>query len=382
MEGNCKDLMERGKRGRFLRLLGAVSCAVWMLLGGSAVTASGIDNWDMQCVAENSNINTQVLSMALDDNGNPGIVYASTAGVMFTYLDGGTWKCETVEAVSIGRGIAMGWDGNTWVVAYGNGDLKFAKRDPDTKSWSVQTVEKNNVYDNSKGLGVYTSNGKYRIGISYKKAGLCYAEYDGSSWTKTSIEKNAVATYNALDFDSAGQPAIAYSDQQNNYGQFLKYAKRSAGKWSTSTVASGTDKKYGVQIDIELDSNDHPYIVDDSGLYSNTGGGWTSEQVAGYAYHTSLALDESGGTVVPYVAYKNENSVRFVSTRINGEWVAETYEQKDPIGLGSWLKFFYKEDANNNIVEKKLDLGYPHQKGVVRSVFFAERDLLNPSTWG
>ena len=390
MTVGCKGVGKRNGGRLFFKVGGAVACVLCMLLSTSAVTASGGANWTMQRVAQNPTI-VSGFSSALDNNGNPGIAYASTAGIMFTYPESGTWKCETVDSGVHGGGIDLTWDGNTWIMAYGDssrfenhGLLKFAKRDPTTGAWSIQTVEPDNIFMRTKGIAAYNANGKYLIGISYRNNnGLRYAEYNGNTWTKTTIEKNAVAAYNAVDFDSTGQPAIAYGNQ-DKAGNHLKYAKRSSGTWSLSNIAAGSDK-YGLGVDLEISSNDCPYVLDRTGLYYNVGNGWVHEQVASSLYLLSLALDETSGTVIPYVSYYGqENEYVKVSTKVNGAWVTETLDGiiESHLGLGTCLQFFCKKDANNNIVTKKLDLSYQHLHLGTTAVFFAERDLLNPSTWG
>lgn len=395
MMSRCKGVGERNGKRLFFKVGGAVACVLCMLLSGSSVMAAGEENWTVKRPMEGCYSYSPLYpygSIAMDGNGNPGVAYHSSNGVKFAFMTDGSWNNQTVDSNVADGGIGLAWDGSTWVMAYGGlkgqsyGQLKYAKRDPTTGSWSIQTLENANVYTTVKGIAAFNANGKYRIGISYQyNNDLRYAEYDGSAWTKTTIQKNVAAIYNSVDFDSSGEPAMAYSNMKPK-DNYLQYAKRAAGKWTITTVASGA-KHYGIYVDLDLSSNNNPYIVCADGyLFSNTGSGWTSEQVDANANWTSIALDESGGTVVPYISYADKSRLIQVAKKVNGAWTAECADADVGTALLSALQIFWEKDASNNIITKKLGLGY----GVIldldgapnRGYAYAERNLLDPSTWG
>jgi len=353
--------------------------------------------WDVYGPME-TGTGTTYKAMALDDSGNPAVAY-ELGGLRFAYRTTTGWKMETVDS-SGGGGMSMAWDGDTWVIAYGPGGLKFAKRNGEN-SWSITMLERNNVGYDCKDIATYKSGSTYKIGISYRtQNGLKYAEYKGSAWTKTTVDSAAACRYSAIKFDSAGQPAIAYCDYTGTNGNMLdiqKYAKRSSsGTWSVETVATGV-VGYGVLCDLDLAKDNTPYIAC-SGYRSGggwsfhffttkAGGGWTCMDVGDpYGSDPSIAVDDSGGTNIPYVGYTDpgKNNV-YVSkgTLTNDVW-SFTPEIVDPgmeTNFNTILEF-YTDDTD-------FKLGYCYGAGAgvspaprATGITYSERDLANPGTWG
>ena len=330
-------------------------------------------------------------SMAFDSDGNPAVAYNTSTSLKFAYLKSdGTWATETVDSVAP-YGLDLAWDGSTWVLAYGSGALKFAKR-TGQNAWSVTTLESKNVGSSTKSIAVFNKDNKYRIGISYNKdrSGLMYAEYDGSSWTKTLVDSNVNPAYCSLCFDSSGQPAIAYSS--STYDFILKYARRASGTWTIKTVGTGVG--YGVNADLKLDSNDKPYILCSYHVFSfftpNAQGGWDVEsQTLGHNSGGSLALDETGGTVKPYIScdvYLNIGAMRtehcvMVATKMDGKWQYELVDPEMNTYSHTTLQFYYSNDGTTTT--KKLGMAYcAWGNARAAGITYAERDLLNPSAWG
>lgn len=318
-------------------------------------------------------------SVAFDGSGKIAMAYVASSAVKFARIVNGAWTTETVDSVdSYGMGLA--WDGSTWVVAYGNGPLKFAKRNPETGAWSTQTLESRGVVG-TKGIDVYKSGSSVKIGISYGNNALMYAEYDGTSWTKTTVDKTADARYNSLAFDSSGEPAIAYSISSDSG---LKYAKRSSGTWSVQTVASYFYNS-GWQADIALDSNDRPYITcSHHWVYlfiKNDAGGWNVEVPTPEkeAYSAALTLVESGGTVTPYIVFSEvwyNNMI--VTAKIDGKWTAETVELDSEVYVQADVSYYSGADG-----AMKLGVCYDAARGAgTDGITCAVRDLKNPSSWG
>ncbi len=361
-----KAIDEAGNTGPVSNLpKGATAEPYWAL---EAPIESGSD-WDRS-------------SLAFDGSGNPAVAYVNSNALKFAYRKSdGTWAVETVDS-SYPRGMALAWDGSTWVLAYGYGPLKFAKRDPSAGTWSTSTIESKGVSGNTKGIAVYSSGSTYRIGISYSKTSLKYAEYDGSSWSTTTVDRNADGSFTSLAFDSSGQPVIAYSDAPMD--GILKYAKRSSGTWSTQTIASG-QTAYGYTVDLELDSNDKPYIVCAwHQLYlftQNAAGGWDVENAVPEltAMPANLAIVESGGTLIPYVCYSDPYNDNFMATaKINGEWKPEIVEVGVDGALTCELQLYQSGDGNT----KKLGVCYDADRLTgTDGISYAERDLLGAS-WG
>jgi hypothetical protein len=317
--------------------------------------------------------------VAFDDSGNPAVIYVASSTVKFAHIVSGSWTTETIDSVD-SNGMSLAWDGSTWVAAYGNGLLKFAKRNPTTGAWSTQTVEARNVYC-TKSIAVYSSGSTYRIGISYNKNSLMYAEYGGSSWTKTIVDRQSDATYTSLAFDSTGQPAIAYSVSSDSG---LKYAKRSSGTWATQTVAA-YGYNSGWQADIDLDSSDRPYITcSHHWVYlfvKNDAGGWDVDVASPEkeAWSAALTLVESDGTVIPYIVYSETYTDNMmVTARIDGKWTAEILELDAEVVVQADIRYYTDGDGT-----MKLGVSYDADRGTgTDGITYAERDLNNPSTWG
>ena len=342
-------------------------------------------------------VGTTYKAMAYDSDGNPGIALDMGSSLQFTHRTSSGWSTpETVTNEGPG-GMSMAYDGSTWVIAYGPGSLKCAKRASDG-TWSTTMIERNNVGYDAKGIAV--SNGV--IGISYRKGGLMYAEYKGGVWTKYLVDRGAACRYSAIEFDSSGQPAIAYCHYTGDNGNMLdiqKYATRSSdGTWTIETVASGVIG-YGVLCDLEVDGTT-PYIV--SSGYQSGGSGWsfhfftldaqgdwaTTDVGTSAGSETSIAVDYTTDT--PYIAYTDltDRSIYVSKGALSdGDW-SFTREMVDPgmeANFNTILEFYYHTDGTTTT--QKLGHCYGAYAGVspaprTSGITFAERDLTNPSAWG
>jgi len=372
-------------------------------MGGLSSLVSGTTSkpkWDIDGPIQSGSV---YQGFALDGNGNPALAYKGSSGLEWAvHSSDGSWSKETVDSGSPTY-TSLAWDGGTWVISYTvpgklNDALKFARR-TGANSWSKTTLETTKIAYNVHDIAAFNDGSSYRVGISYCKGGLIYAEYDGSSWTKTTVD-TAAARYSAIEFDSSGQPHIAYCDLTGTNGNQVdvqKYAKRSSsGSWSTETVATGV-VGFGIFPDLDL-AGDVPYIVSSfNGVHFYTpksGGGWTRVDWGSAEAFAAIAVDDSGSTAVPYVAYPNSVPVGInvaKGEQTSGVWTF-TSECAD-IGMINLnycpcnIEFYYH---SGDTTVKRLDIGYsafyptpnevprPRENGPT----LAERDLLDPSTWG
>ncbi|MCK5413742.1 MAG: S8 family serine peptidase, partial [Thermoplasmata archaeon] len=294
--------------------------------------------WDVQDVVTTEG-NIYYHSMALDDSGNAAFVYSKEQITNFVHYSGGSWVTETIESGrGTGGGVDLTWDGSTWWVVMGGNACRVAER-TGTDSWSITTVEPRKVGFDWKTIESYGQI----IGVSYraggKNGGVKYAEYDGSSWTIEQVEAGAAARYNDLEYDSDGNPGIAYSDViDDNWLRVLSYAHKSSGTWTVQTVLSGTIG-FGVQVDLEFDAYDNPHMVccGDELMYAYwDGSAWQDDAVDSYTYSGEPSLAMVSGT--PYVSYIGEYGIN-VAKLVDTTWVTEALETERGSGFRTCLEY-------------------------------------------
>lgn len=73
------------------------------------------------------------------------------------------------------------------------------------------------------------------------------ARLAGATWAKQVVDAGVAARYNALAFDPAGNPAIAYSDDPDGDGSLsaLKFAHWNGASWDIQFIETGA-RGYGV----------------------------------------------------------------------------------------------------------------------------------------
>ena len=228
---------------------------------------------------------TDVLDMAIDPVDQPWIAHARincftgcTGMLRLSHRVGTTWFTEDVEPVNSRPSIEVGSDGRVHL-CYGSssGSLKHATRDTagqwtseviGTSSGGVMRLDAANEphvvwlgvapyclwYSyRVNGLwqataidsgGNYTlpsltlaPSGEARIAFgvhSWPRAGLWYAEQNGTSWEKSLVSGGInAATSPSIAVDPAGDPIIPYNDQTD---LDLLCASRKHGIWTIDTV--------------------------------------------------------------------------------------------------------------------------------------------------
>ena len=197
-----------------------------------------------------------------------------------------------------------------------------------------------------------------------------YATYDGSSWSKETVDKGAGARYNALAYDGNDKPGIAYSD--NNYGgdnmlDSMMYAKWDGSQWKIEEVEGGT-KGFGVFCDLAFDSNDYPRIVhrESGARYLEwDGSSWTRTMIDGnlYGAFTNIAITSSD---VSYVCYLYGGNVR-VGCKVGTSWTIEPVAMGISSGRGLFIDY-YKDTSTGT---EYLGIGYVDKQASQ----FAEKTL-------
>ncbi|MCK5251293.1 MAG: S8 family serine peptidase, partial [Thermoplasmata archaeon] len=312
------------------------------------------------------------LNSAIDDDGNPAFVYSSATGTWFSYLDAnGDWQQEQLsEGESTQPDLT--YDGSTWWVVIGGFGCSVGKRTGDD-TWSFTSVPDRKITNDEKSIEVFSPT---KIGVTYRgshrNGGMKYAEYDGSSWTIEIVDKGAAARYNNLEFDSAGNPGIAYSETSD--GQWidtLKFAQKdSNGDWTIETLLEGT-MGYGGLPDLEYDGSDNPHIVCPGGginYVHHDGSDWQYDTVDSYQYADEQSLVLVGTTV--YVSYRNEDGIQCARSGADG-WTAELVDGDHDGTRGTYLNYYD--------VDELLTLGF-RDGGVLQ---YATRDISGAGpAWG
>ncbi|MBI2926487.1 MAG: S8 family serine peptidase [Verrucomicrobia bacterium] len=134
-----------------------------------------------------------------------------------------------------------------------------------------------------------------------------------------------MATYIGLDFDSGGNPAIAYDDYTN--GQ-LKFAHFDGAAWTIEVVAAGGGGASLAYDPSGLASVSH---VASGKLYfaSKSGPAWTStviERSNVQGDNTSLAYDSLGNSAISYRRFSGQSGNLKLARRSGGVWTTQTVE--------------------------------------------------------
>ena len=246
-------------------------------------TAFNGTSWTTTTV-DSSNDVGRYSSLAFKADGNPVIAYYNTTStaLKYAYFDGAAWNLETVDGTgSVGTfcSLAISPSDTSYISYYDatNQQLKIANR-LGGLGWT-KTVVDNNPTDVGKYSSLkFTPAGQPAIAylddtVNY----LRYAEYDGSTWTKTSVATTVIG-HISLAFNPAGQPTIAYGDTSFA----LKLAKYSGSGWSTSTVETSPVAQ---NVSLYYSHAGQPTIScyyggpSDLYLYSYDGSAWHEEAV-------------------------------------------------------------------------------------------------------
>ena len=281
--------------------------------GGSTSYYFGVDN-----------------SIGLDSNGKPRIAYfePSFSDLEFASCDSScdsasSWEIRTLaEDGTTGQYVEMSIDHNDIVhMGYYNSS---------SSTVNYLTIRDGPILTQIGEVGSH----HYQLGGWVDQAGsihisffngtdtsgtLQHAEWDGYSWTLSTVDSIATMTgaYSDIALDSDGKPHISYidtTDPSEGVGN-LRYAQHDGSAWVTSTIDAGGT--IGGFTSIALDYNDVPWIsyfdTDDTAwsasgqlrLATKEDGVWThSYQDNGAGKGSEVGIDSGG---VAHVAYFDED---------------------------------------------------------------------------
>jgi hypothetical protein len=179
--------------------------------------------------------------------------------------------------------------------------------------------------------------------------------FAATTWTTTSIDTTVAYPYTvSLALDGSGNPYITYT---NSAGDIM-YASNTGSGWTTQQVATNgmTSSPY---VSLAIDSGGNPHIAYYTSSYTLayaylSGGTWTvqtvdSNTIAGM--YNSIALDSSGN---PHISYY-ESSATYPTSLMYASWTgsAWTTTQVDNSGAASWTSLAFDQSGNAHISYKE-----------------------------
>ena len=178
-------------------------------------------------------------SITLDASGHPHIGYydQTNGNPKYAYWDVGNWHIETVSDEQWVMGISLAVDGSNRIhmsyVEAAQDVLRYARRDPGSGAWQVQTLD--TAYDEAAWIALALDKaGNPRI--SYQRGDLRYTYWDaGANAWKTETVITGWQSVSALALDDRDDPHIVFANNYECSG--LMYAH----KESIPTLQLGTD---------------------------------------------------------------------------------------------------------------------------------------------
>ena len=182
----------------------------------------------------------QHVSFALDRADNPAISYEANGCMMYAYRGGGVWSVETVDAIGGSAGFynSLKYDsqGRATISYFSYTDMQLRLAVRNENGWAVQVIG-NLGQDEPDTCLAFDSNGN--PGVTYNDNGLCYAQWNGSTWSIQRVDAGAPAYGTSLAFDKSGNPCISYASGQDAYGCMVRYAYWDGGSWVKQIVPDG-----------------------------------------------------------------------------------------------------------------------------------------------
>lgn len=265
------------------------------------------------------------ISLALDDGGDPHLVYADGAR----------------EAARYARKTGGGWTYDALDFAFFNeGDHPSLEIDATGNPQAIYQA----------------SNLQFPI----------YARKSGGAWQfERAANGEQSGFFNSLELDSQNFPH--FTDYIGGLTYMIRYHWRTSSGWTTDIVEAIDD--IGVSgTSLALDANDLPHVTyNGPGLslrYAfRIGGDWTRETIepSGCNVFAPIAIDPLG---VPCVAYSTSAGIRY-ARRVDGVWAIEAVTPIAPSGFGA-LSMALDSEGNPHLLYGNGfagDLYYAHRSG-------------------
>ena len=197
-------------------------------------------------------------------NVHPSIAYRAPVGkgtkqttsLRYAWLDGTTWRVESVDQPAVGGSVSMASDPNTGgpAIAYSTGwsgavypysTLKFAVRNPDTGAWDVESIttaysagrNATLAYDNTGTPAVVDAEGV--------STGTCvlqlWRRLGKGVWEPSEIAGPGIGFQPQLKFDSDGQAIVRYLYGGNYWKVMIARLPVDADVWTHEVVVESQD---------------------------------------------------------------------------------------------------------------------------------------------
>jgi len=314
-------------------------------------------------------------SLAIDTNGNPGVVYCSTGyrRGFYAYRHDGEWHKERLVAGGVGHSLVYDFN-NIAHLSYYIGDttttpttlLCYGTR-IDSANWQISVIDtihyhfpgwdemKTSLAFDTAGLPAIAYVSHDTIQPQYMK----YAHYNGYFWDTSVVEyeglNNRWTWSPSLKFDKHNKPHIVFTKTEGS-GVVLRYYTYDSLnhwtlRWSKPLYGGGT-----VALDLELDSDQYPHIAygEGAGLAYSwwDGASWQTDYITSIGWvdvRIRLALD-------------NYDQPHIVFTRDMQMCVLYCY--KDSIWHVSWLEPNTVSEPNYDV-----DIQFCKKSGIMHALY-------------
>lgn len=270
-------------------------------------------------------------SIALNDDGNPGISYydAERQNLKYARRSGGSWSRETV-ASSDNTGIytSLVYDSNSPRIAYYDvtaGALNYVSWS--NSRWNFTTVASSREVGLSTSLALDNADAPHISYFNDSTDDLKLASWQGLSWQISELDLNAAGSYNAIALTAAGEPRIAY--YRADAGELWYYYTIGGTNYFELVDTNGDVGQY---VSLALDSLGQPHIsyydkTNGDFKYAFKGGaGWTLLAVdftGDVGQYTSIAIDNYGNPHVAYYDVTNQD-LKYAYRDTFGNWQKAT----------------------------------------------------------
>jgi len=258
-------------------------------------------------------------SVGVRSNGYWAVAYDADGLLKCAYLipPGGGFTHDTVMNGGIGASLAYS-PAEEMSISHVDSAKRLWFAIKSGSNWMTTQLESKDVYQHETSLAYAGADPV----ISYYKtsrraSGLYVARRTGSVWATQLVDSGAVAIYNQLAIDAAGNAAIVYSHDSNGDGSVdtLKFAYWNGVAWSASTVEAG-----GFFGTVAFDPvSGHPAVAHwnaTSGqlrFLQGNGTGWSSADIVDTANPItgcSLAFAQGGRAFLLYGATEMRLAIR------------------------------------------------------------------------
>ncbi len=306
-------------------------------------------------------------SLALDSDGNVGIVYYHSSNCQLRYAQGkSSFAVQALDTNTItGVYVTMGVYGTQPRIVYLNDSqsrLKYAPLVGD--AWQFETISALNdtgVHPSiavSPGGTTHVSFWQYYGGTPEGIMSSLYYTSRGSAWSGFEVVDQGVGIgfHSSLAVDSYGVPHVSYYDE--GHGD-LRYASRSGGWWQVRTIDSAGTVGEGTAL--ALDQANHAWIAYYDGSNANlkvareTSSGWqlqVVDSVGDTGREPAIAIGPDG---VVHVAYHDvTNNLLKHAYYKDSHWNIETIatgssEPSIAVDARGFLYVSYYDNVNYNL---------------------------------